>query len=391
MSSPVDRLRLVGLPGSNIVMAGELSRLSRRGIAEFRIEEPKKQGLGSILYPFDPRLAWLAVQHHRTSARVLWDLYESRATRLEPLYDDLVRAGVADRRPWCWDGARISVEAFGVEEFAAGERQIVGTVKNALIEAAGQRKLLLEVDPEKPDVRVQVRLYEGAIVVSLDLSGRPMHMRGYRMEAGDAPLREDLAALLVMLARYDARTEALFDPMAGSGTIAIEAACLAKGRPVWMSGRKPDAERHPLFGALARPKPLFGDTPPVLFVSEIDRHLRETMERAFVTAGIERDVAIVGGDFRNIEPRVIMEKARERGVERGVIVSNPPYGERMGSPEVLGQLYRDLGEWCWEFKGWRHAFLVANPDFPEAFGGRPRIAKPLRNGPLRGYFYLYES
>lgn len=391
MNELVDRLRLVGIPGSNRVMAGELSRLSRRGIDEFRLVEPQKQGLGSVTYPFDPRLAWLAVQHHRTSARVLWDLYESRASRLEPLYDDLVRQGRRDTRPWCWDGARFSVEAYGVDAFAAGERQIVGTVKNAVIEAAAERKILLEVDGERPDFKVQVRLYEGTIVVSLDLSGRPMHMRGYRMEAGDAPLREDLAALLVMLSRYDAKTEALFDPMAGSGTIAVEAAFLAKGRPVWMSGRKPDAERHPLFGALARPKPLFGDTAPVLFVSEIDRQLRETMERTFLTTGIERDVTFLGGDFRNIEPQLVMERARARGVERGVIITNPPYGERMGSPDSLRQLYRELGEWCWEFKGWRHAFLVANPEFLESFGGRPRISKPLRNGPLRGYFHLYES
>ncbi len=391
MSPIVDRLRLVGIPGSNRVMAGELSRLARRALSEFRLEEPKKQGLGSVTYPFDARLGWLAVQHHRTSARVLWDLYESRAARLEPLFAELVAAGTDDSRPWCWDGAKLSVDAFGVDEFAAGERQVVGTVKNALIEAAAQRKIRLEVDPERPDIRVQVRLYEGTLVVSLDLSGRPMHMRGYRMEAGDAPLREDLAALLVMLSRYDARTEALFDPLAGSGTILIEAACLAKGRPVWMSGRKPDAERHPVFETFARPAPLFGDTAPVLFASEIDRHLRETMERTFVTAGVERDVAILGGDFRNIDPKLLMDRARARGVERGVIVTNPPYGQRMGSPEALWDLYRDLGEWCWQLKGWRHAVIVANPDFPEAFGGRPRIAKPLRNGPLRGYFYLYES
>jgi len=372
-------------------MAGELSRLVRRGLPEVRLEEPKKQGLGSVTYPFDPRLGWLAVQHHRTSARVLWDLYETRAARLEPLYDELLRAASEDRRPWCWDGARLSVEAYGVEEFAAGERQIVGTVKNALIDGAASRRMALTVEPEHPELRVQVRLYEGTLVVSLDLSGRPMHMRGYRMEAGDAPLREDLAALLVMLARYDARTEALFDPLAGSGTIAVEAAFLAKGRPVWMSGRKPDAERHPLFGALARPKPLFADTTPVLFVSEIDRKLRETMERTFLTTGIERDVAILGGDFRNIDPKLVVERARERGVERGVIVTNPPYGERMGSPDALRALYRDLGAWCWELRGWRCAFLVANPEFLEAFGGRPRIAKPLRNGPLRGYFYLFEG
>ena len=70
-------------------------------------------------------------------------------------------------------------------------------------------------------------------------------------------------------------------------------------------------------------------------------------------------------------------------------MSNPPYGERLGG-EDLEKLYRDLGHWCVQFAGWRAAFLVANPAFEGAFGGRPRIRKPLRNGPLRGYFYLYD-
>ncbi len=386
----VDRLRLVGIPGSNKVMAGELVRLQRRGLGDMRLPEPKKQGLGAVLYPFDPRLAWLAVNHHRTSSRVLWDLYESRAGRLEPLYDDLLRAGAADPRPWRWDGARISVDSYGVEEFAAGARQIVGTVKNAIIAAAAERGIELTVDPERPDLRVQARLYEGSLVVSLDLAGRAMHQRGYRLEGGVAPLREDLAAILVMLARHDPKREALIDPLAGSGTIVVEAACLARARPLWMSGRRPDADRHPLFGALPRPKPLFADTAPVLFAAEIDPRARAIQQKTFATAGVEPDVEILGGDFAAVAPRDLLRRAAERGAQGGVVLSNPPYGERMGDRTALRRLYRDLGRWCRELRGWRAGFLVANEDFADCFGGEPRIDKPLKNGPIRARFYLYD-
>jgi 23S rRNA G2445 N2-methylase RlmL len=219
-----------------------------------------------------------------------------------------------------------------------------------------------------------------------------MHQRGYRLQAGDAPLREDLAALLVMLTRHDAKSEALIDPLGGSGTIVVEAACLARTRPVWMSGRTPDAARHPLFGALPRPKPLFADTLPVLFAAEIDSKTQAIMKKTFATAGVEREVEILGGDFATIDPAELLRRARERGMERGVVLSNPPYGERLQHDRAeLRRLYRQLGQWCRELRGWRAGFLVANEDFADCFGGRPRVVKPLKNGPIRARFYLYDN
>ena len=97
------------------------------------------------------------------------------------------------------------------------------------------------------------------------------------------------------------------------------------------------------------------------------------------------------GDFRKLGPREVADIASRVGAapEGGVILSNPPYGERLRAEE-LKRLYAGLGEWCRGFTGWRAAFLVANRDFEEAFGGEPRIRKPLRNGPLKGCFYLYD-
>ena len=87
---PLNELRLIGAGGPNKVMAGELSRLSRRALPDLRLSEPRKDGLGTVVYPFEPRLARLATFYHRTSARVLWDILETSAPRLEPLYDDVV-------------------------------------------------------------------------------------------------------------------------------------------------------------------------------------------------------------------------------------------------------------------------------------------------------------
>jgi putative N6-adenine-specific DNA methylase len=387
----LDDLRLVGAFGTNKVMAGELSRLARRAFDDLRLAEPHKAGVGAIVYPFDARVARLATLYHRTSARVLWDVLETPAPRLSPLFEDVVSLSAGRIGRWLWDGAGISVYAHGVQEFAAGERQIVGTVKNALIEAAARQQLEVRLNAEAPDVVFSVRGEPGVLRVSLDLAGRPMNQRGYRRERGPAPLREDLAAVLLMLARYDPRQDLLIDPMAGSGTIAIEAACMAKALPVFVSGRRPAIERIPAFRELAAAgdKALFADTEPTIIASDIDPQLPAAIRAGAETAGVSASVRTLTSDFRDLSKRRLRELSGADMLEHGLILSNPPYGERMQARE-LQELYADLGRFCASFPGFRAAFLVANPDFEAAFGGRPRIKKPLSNGPLRGFFYLYE-
>src|SRR5690606_27806107 len=104
-----DTMRLVGPPGSNKVMAGELSRIVRRGLDGHRLAEPKKAGTGALVYPFEPEVALLAVSYCRTASRVLWDLYESRADRLEPLYVELAADAAEDRRGRPRIGSAISL------------------------------------------------------------------------------------------------------------------------------------------------------------------------------------------------------------------------------------------------------------------------------------------
>jgi putative N6-adenine-specific DNA methylase len=384
-------LRLLGAFGTNKVMAGELSRLVRRAFDDVRLPEPRKADVGALVYPFDPRVARLAAVYHRTSARVLWDVIETRAPRLSPLFDDVVSLALPRIARWLWPDAKISVYALNVKSFAAGERQIVGTVKNALIEAASRKGFEVTVDGEKPDVVFSVRGDDDLVRVSIDLAGRPMNQRGYRRDAGLAPLREDLAAVLLMLARYDARQDVLIDPMAGSGTIAIEAACMAKALPVFVPPRRPLVMDMPEFRDLAPAggEGLFADTNPVILASDVDPGLASVVREGAEAAGVAASIHVETSDFRDLSVRQVRTLSGADMLERGLIISNPPYGERM-RPDELHELYADLGRFCANFPGFRAAFLVANPDFEAAFGGRPRIKKPLSNGPLRGHFYLYE-
>ncbi len=108
-------LRLIGVYGTNKVLAGELSRLVRRARDDVRVPVADRLGPGSVSYPFDARMAVVAVRYHRTSARVLWQVMSSRATRLEPLYADLLALMKHQPETWFWPGAKISVRAFGVK------------------------------------------------------------------------------------------------------------------------------------------------------------------------------------------------------------------------------------------------------------------------------------
>lgn len=388
----VDELRIIGSTQTNVVMSAELIRIARRAVGK-RPPDPRKEGLGQLVYPFDRDLAWAAVTYLRTPTRVLWDVYRSHANRLEPLYDELVADIRGDARPLWHDGDGISVEARRVDDFAAGERQIVGTVKNALVDTLARRGIRLHVDPERPATRWVARQDErGDLVVSIDLGGGSLSRRGWRREAGEAPLREHLAAVLLMLCRFDPRSDALVDPMCGSGTIPIEAVHMARATPRpthaldALGIRAPDG---------ARAEPLYPDADPLVVGCDVDLDVlaaaRDNARAARCTDAITWQRA----DVATLAPDLVDDIARERGREpprAGLLLANPPYGERLDEHD-LEAIYAALARTCQRFVGWRAGLLVANPLLERVFLraiGRPAIKKPLANANLRAYFYLYE-
>ena len=385
----VDELRIIGSTQTNVVMAAELTRVARRALG-VRPPVPRKEGLGQLVLPFDRDLAWAAVTYLRTPTRVLWDVYRSRATRLEPLYDELVGDIRGDTRALFRDGDGLSVEARRVEAFAAGDRQIVGTVKNALIEAAERRGFRLHVDPQDPAQRWVVRLDDrNELVVSIDLGGGSLSQRGWRRDAGEAPLREHLAAVLLMLCRFDPRTDILVDPMCGSGTIPIEALHAARATP------RPTPALEALGITRAAP-PLFPDAAPLAIGCDLDLAVLAAARDNGRAAGVADQVIWQRADATTLRPEMIADIARERGhaapAGPGLLISNPPYGERLDEAD-LDELYTALAETCRRFRGWRAGFLVGNPLLEQAFFrviGAPRIKKPLANANLRAYFYLYD-
>ncbi|HEX6973094.1 MAG TPA: hypothetical protein VF147_01770 [Vicinamibacterales bacterium] len=398
-----DDLRLTGSGGANRVMEAELKRLVMRSPFEVRVPVPKREGDATLLYPFEPRIAWVAACHHRTSSRLTWDLVSSTAVRLEPLFEDLLPALRADDRLPAKKSLCFSVDLGSAHDFEAGPLQLRGVVKNALVEAFASRGVSADVNADAPDIVFVVRRAgtpdNRRTVVGIDIGGGARHKRGARAAAGPAPLRETMAAQLVMLSRWDARVEPLVDPMAGGGTIAIEAAGLATGAAIRHPSQLP-FHLLPAFAGLPNETPdLFPGTVPRILALDLDEARIPAMVgnlRAAGLTGPSREDSIVIGqkDVRQLTPDYVMGMLpAARGMKPGVFCFNPPYGVRIGAEggqDTLLGLYADMGRVLSRFSGWRAACFVANERFVYAFGHTPTMTKPATNAELSGAFLTYQ-
>ena len=397
-----DDLRLTGSGGANRVMEAEFKRLVMRSPFNVRVEKPKREGDATLLYPFEARVAWVAACYHRTSSRITWDLCSSDAVRLEPLFADLMPLLSADERLPGGETLRFSVEVGSASDFEASPLQLRGVVKNALVEVLAARGITAELDADAPDVVFAVRRAgtpeARRTVVGIDIGGGARHRRGARVAMGPAPLRETMAAQLIMLSRWDARTEPLVDPMAGGGTIPIEAAGLATGAAI----RKPmDLPLRHLtaFEDLGIQTPdLFPGTVPRILALDVDSMRIPAMVGNLRAAGLtgashEESIVIASQDVRTLTPEYIQRMLpASRDMKAGVFCFNPPYGVRMRAEDEkqLLSLYSEMGRTFARFNGWRAACFVANPHFVEAFGHTPIMTKPATNAELRGAFLVYE-
>jgi putative N6-adenine-specific DNA methylase len=396
-------LRLTGSGGANRVMEAEMKRLVTRSAFDVRLPKPTREGEATLLYPFDARIAWVAACHHRTSSRISWDLFASRAVRLEPLFEELLPALESDDRLPAAASLRFSVDLGSAQDFEASPLQLRGVVKNAIMEALASRGVTAEVDAEAPDV-VFVARRAGTpesrrTVVGIDIGLGARHRRGARVAAGPAPLRETMAAQLIMLSRWDARVELLVDPMAGGGTIPIEAAGMAVGAAI---RRPPDLPfRHlAAFDGLPLEAPdLFPGTVPYILALDIDEERIPTMVGNLRAAGLtgrayENSIVIGQRDVRSLTPDYVAATLpAANGMTGGVFCFNPPYGVRIGGEagdEHLLDLYADMGRALAQFRGWRAACFVANARFVYAFGHSPTMTKPATNAELPGAFFVYQ-
>ena len=328
----------------------------------------------------------------RVASRVLLPLFESPATGDE-LY------AVAREFDWSQQlrsGQRIAIDFSGQNKHIRHTRYGALRLKDAIADQFVADDLPPpKIDREQPDMRLSARLHKGKIEVALDFSGEGVHRRGYRERQGQAPLRENLAAALLYRARWPQICEqggALFDPMCGSGTFVIEAAMMATDcapglnrdywgflqwpqHDVWVWSRlQKEAEDRFRAGKENYQGRLYGSDTNNYIV----RAARDNASRAAVHELVEFNT----GDATNLS---------SLKAESGLIISNPPYGERMGEEAQIALLYESIGtQFRAHFSGWQAALLSANVEFGRRMGIHSHKQYKVSNGKLACVLLLFD-
>ena len=256
-------------------------------------------------------------------------------------------------------------------------------VKKAIVDRLGKAYGLSWLPEEGIKYRVEFFILKDKATLMIDTTGTPLHKRGYRTEANDAPIRETLAAALAAISRP--REEVLFwDPLCGSGTIAIEGAMLAKRIA-------PGKNRS--FAAEAFPQ-----IPGSLWQLEREDAIASELSSDFEAYASDIDPACVAIAEANVcragltgTVRTFVRDAREIAApgRRGTIVTNPPYGERLGTQEEARRLYGELGEHFRSLAPWQVYVITSDPAFERFYGKRADKTRKLYNGMIPCFLYQY--
>ncbi len=331
----------------------------------------------------------------RLANRVLLHLATVNADSNDSLYQ-----GVYDI-PWESHLAvtgKFRVAFTGTNELIRNTQYGAQKVKDAVVDRLrGQGTVRPSVDAKDPDITVSARVHRGELHVAIDLSGDSLHMRGYRTEKGIAPVRENLASALLMRAGWPeiaGNRGDFIDPMCGSGTLLIEAALMAldqaPGRlrqrfgferwlghqpELWLELRQ-EAERRAWEGRQ-------GEIPRFTGYDQ-DSRVIATAWRNIARAGLEGVI--------HVESRAVEDFHRDgQWAQSGLVLVNPPYGERLSERKQLGGLYRALGEAVRKhLPGWRLGVFTGAPELGHAIGLRSHKQYRFFNGKIPAQLLLFD-
>jgi len=361
------------------VLAAELVEL---GIPEV---EPLR---GAVSFGGGLPSAYRACLWSRVASRVLWPLAQFFCPHADALYD-----GVADI-PWTrhlHPRDTLAVDFVGgseeIRHSVFGARKTKDAICDRMRFDVGVRP---DVDLARPDLRVYVRLAQDVATVGIDLSGEALHLRGAGRSAGAAPLKETLAAALLRMAGWPelaAEGAPFVDPLCGSGTLLLEAAGMALGRapgltrPRWgfQGWQGHDAEIWRRLRAeaeqQARTAAETRELPPITGYDADPRMVSAARGNA-AALGLDEHVRVARQPLQELHP-----KHQREAVPRGLLLTNPPYGARLGETDELVELYQDLGDvWRWRFLGWEAWMITGSKRLAQSVGLRPARRIPVWNG-----------
>lgn len=317
----------------------------------------------------------------RVADRVLVKIGEFKAFSFDELFE---KTKALPWDEWIPEDGNFVVEGKSISSklFSISDSQRI--VEKAIVE---KLKTKYDVDwfsKSGAKYTVEVSLLKDVATLTIDTSGEGLHKRGYRYRAGDAPIKETLAAAMILLSYWN-KDRTLFDPFCGSGTIPIEAAMIGRNIAPGLD-RKFAAEEWDMV-----PEQYWKDARKQAFAA-IDNDVKldilgcDIDKRSILRArdnaanlGLEDDIQFFMKDMRDVD---LIDNY-------GVVITNPPYGERIGEEEEVHQLYIDLGEKLKEFPTWSVYLITSEESFEELYKKKADRKRKLYNGRIKVDYYQY--
>lgn len=317
----------------------------------------------------------------RTADRVRLQVGEFTAVTFDELFEQTRALPWPELLP---ANAAFPVDGKSVKSTLYSISDCQAITKKAIVESMKNKYKTGWFAEDGPLYRIEVSLLKDVATITIDTSGPGLHKRGYRVQSSEAPLRETLAAAMILLSRWQPDTT-LIDPFCGSGTIPIEAALIGQNTAPGMN-RNFAAEEWPTVSR---------------------RHWRSARKETHDRAKYEQALDITGTDINNDIIKLARENAAEAGVDHlvhlqarplaelssqkkyGKIICNPPYGERLGRQKETENLYREMGKQLKKLDTWSFYILTANENFELFFNRKASKKRKLYSGNMKVDYYQF--
>ena len=359
--------------GLEPVLAKELTQLGANDV---------KIGRRMVSFTGDKEMMYRANFQLHTAIRILKPILHFKAQCADDVYEEIKKI---DWTTYLDDDKTFAVDSVVFSEEFRHSKFVSYKVKDAIVdqfrEKTGKRP---NISVANPDLRLNMHIAEDQCTLSLDSSGESLHRRGYRQESVEAPLNEVLAAGMILLSGWKGDTD-FIDPMCGSGTILIEAALIAKNMAPGLFRKEYAFEKWPdfdadLFDEIYNDESQEREFQHHIYGYDIDTKAVNTALLNVKAAGLSKDITVKQQDFKDFT----------QPVNKSIIITNPPYGERISTPDLLGT-YKMIGERLkHEFKGNDAWILSYREECFEQIGLKPSIKIPLYNGSLECEFRRYQ-
>ncbi|QPA33154.1 THUMP domain-containing class I SAM-dependent RNA methyltransferase [Thermaerobacillus caldiproteolyticus] len=357
--------------GIESIVADEVRRLGY----ECQVEN------GKVTFEADELAICRANLWLRTADRIKLKVGEFKATSFDELFEQTKALPWVDYIPVNAEfpviGKSVKSQLFSVSDCQA-------IVKKAIVESLKQQYRVSWFEENGPLYRVEVALHKDIATLTIDTSGAGLHKRGYRVAQGEAPLKETLAAALIQLTNWTP-DRPFVDPFCGSGTIPIEAALIgqniapgfnrefASEQWEWIGKRTWEQAREEVEDLANYDQPLD------IYGFDIDHRMVDVAKENALEAGLSDLIT-----FKQMQVKDFTSKK-----QYGVIVGNPPYGERLGERKEVEQMYKDMGKTFAKLDTWSIYILTSHKEFEKHYGKTATKRRKLFNGFIETHYYQY--